>query len=150
MNKPSETDAVPAEVSQDDMSSKLDASEQELTKEDENISMITPADMSEEAQKEMYAKIIDYNKCMMKNRTEYHEPGVRPETVADKTLKACDARLDELKVVLATNNVNHDLSEGMAKTIRQRAARKLMSNIMTLMAGEASVVNNAPAAPVTP
>jgi hypothetical protein len=144
VNKPAEAPVVevseemPAEVAVTDTGS-----------ESETISMITPADMPEEAQTEMYAKIMDYNKCMMQNRLEYHQQGVRAESVADKTLAACEPHLDELALVLETNNVNDDLSKGMVKTMRQRAARKLMSAVMTSLAGQAAAAANATPAPTT-
>jgi len=102
----------------------------------------------------MYGAIMEYNKCMMQNRLEYHQQGVRAESVADKTLTACEPHLDDLKLVLETNNVNQDLREGMVKTMRQRAARKLMSNVMQSLAGQAAAAANtspvAPAEVVTP
>ncbi|NOQ93947.1 MAG: hypothetical protein GQ547_04835, partial [Methylophaga sp.] len=88
--------------------------------ESEEMSMITPADMTEEAQAEMYNHIMEYNQCMMQNRLEYHQQGVRAENVADKTLTACEPHLDSLKATLTTNNVNEGLREGMVKTMRQR------------------------------
>jgi len=134
-----------------------DAVVEEATADTEEVNIMTPADMTEEAQAEMYKHIMDYNQCMMKNRLEYHQQGIRAENVADKTLTACEPHLDDLKATLATNNVNEDLRNGMVKTMRQRAARKLMSTLMQSMAGQAAAAANIapgpvalPEVPVTP
>jgi len=110
--------------------------------ENEN-SMITPADMSEAAQTEMYTAIAEYNKCMMQNRLEYHQEGAKVAQVADKTLQACEPHLDTLADVLEANNVNKGLSKGMVGTMRSRAARKLMTAVMQSMAGQAAAAANA-------
>ena len=104
--------------------------------------MITPVDMSEEAQNAMYTTITDYNRCMMQNRLEYHQQGVQVAQVADKTLFACEPHLDSLDKVLATNNVNDGLRENMVKTMRSRAATKLMAAVMQSMAGQAAAMAN--------
>jgi len=116
--------------------------------EAEDVNIIAPADMPQEAQNKMYQHIMEYNQCMMQNRLEYHKQGVRPANVADKTITACEPHLDELKATLAANNVNPDLREGMVKTMRQRAARKLMSTIMQSMAGQAAAAANIAPGPV--
>jgi len=124
------------------------ATEEVASTESEEVNIITPADMSEEAQTEMYGHIMKYNECMMKNRLEYHQQGIKAENVADKTLTACEPHLDDLKATLVTNNVNSDLREGMIKTMRQRAARKLMSTIMQSLAGQAAAAANVAPGPV--
>tara|TARA_R110002049_G_scaffold269477_2_gene446373 strand:+ start:802 stop:1374 length:573 start_codon:yes stop_codon:yes gene_type:complete len=110
----------------------------------DGTNMITPADMSEEAQHEMYTTMMNYNKCMMQDRPEYHQDNMRMEDIAGVTLAACEPNLDTLKLVLEANNVNVDLREGMIKTVRQRATRKLMSAVMQtqasrMMANEAVI-----------
>lgn len=105
-------------------------------------SMITPVDMSEEAQNKMYVAIADYNKCMMQNRLEYHQQGVKIVDVADKTLAACEPHLDVLADVLAENNVNQGLAKKMVHTMRSRAARKLMSAMMQSIAGQSAAMSN--------
>jgi len=122
--------------------------EEVVSIESEDVNIITPADMSEDAQAEMYGHIMKYNECMMKNRLEYHQQGVKAQNVADKTLTACEPHLDDLKATLTTNNVNSDLREGMVKTMRQRAARKLMSTIMQSLAGQAAAAANIAPGPV--
>ncbi len=149
VNQQKETDVVATaaeEVSNDVV---IDESTTATEVKDEDINLITPADMTEEAQAEMYKNIMEYNKCMLQNRLEYHQQGVRTEDVADKTLTACEPHLDELKATLTANNVNSDLREGMVKTMRQRAARKLMSTIMQSMAGQAAAAANVPTGTVT-
>jgi len=156
INKPTESVATVAVVEElavveDDtaMSKNEEASSVEETISEETVTpasdgtnMITPADMSEEAQHEMYTLMMEYNKCMMQDKPEYHQENVRAEDIAGQTLAACEPSLDSLKLVLETNQVNADLSEGMVKTVRQRSVRKLMSAVMqsqaaTLMAHEA-------------
>lgn len=108
----------------------------------------TPADMSAEAQTEMYGFMMEYNKCMMQNRPEYHQDDARTEEIASKTFDECAPITDSLKAVLATNGVNKGLQEGMAKTLQQRASRKLMTAIMQAKA--ARMATGASAAPVMP
>lgn len=112
----------------------------ESTEAEQN--MTTPADMSEKAQDEMYGAIYEYNKCMMENRLEYHQQGIKVIDVADKTLAACETHLDTLADVLAQNNVNEGLSKKMVHTMRSRAARKLMSAMMQSIAGQAAAMAN--------
>ncbi len=105
--------------------------------------LMTPGDMTEEAQTEMYAAVTDYNKCMMQNRLEYHQKGISVAGVADKTLQACEPHLVTLEEVLTTNNVNEGLTKTMVGKLRSKAARKLMSAVMQSMAGQAAAAENA-------
>jgi len=104
--------------------------EETVTPVSDGTNMTTPADMSEQAQHEMYASMMDYNKCMLQDRPEYHQENTRVEDIAGKTLAACESNLDTLKEILESNHVNVDLSEGMVKTVRQRSTRKLMGAVM--------------------
>jgi len=152
VNKSKETTPVAAvveeEVTTEEASAAVVEEVTEETVNSEDVNLITPADMTEAAQTEMYNHIMEYNKCMMQNRLEYHQQGIKAENVADKTLTACEPHLDDLKATLATNNVNSDLREGMIKTMRQRAARKLMSTIMQSLAGQAAAAANVAPGPV--
>lgn len=107
-------------------------------------SMITPVDMPEEAQHEMYTAIADYNKCMMQNRLAYHQQGISVANVADKTLQICEPHIEQLKAVLESNQVNVGLKEKMANTMRSRAVRKLMGAVMQSMSGQAAAMSNTP------
>jgi len=105
--------------------------------------LITPRDIPDAAQTDMYAAIMDYNQCMMTNRLEYHQQGVQIVNVADKTLQACEPHLDTLDKVLSDNNVNEGLSKNMVNTMRSRAAQKLMAAVMQSVAGQAAAAANA-------
>ena len=105
--------------------------------------MITPTDMSEEAQSEMFGSIMGYNQCMMQNRLEYHQAGIQVASVADKTLQICEPHLDTLREILTVNNVNEGLRDTMVSTMRSRAARKLRAAVMQSMAGQAAAASNA-------
>ena len=105
--------------------------------------LMTPADMPEAAQTEMYSALGEYNKCMMTNRLEYHQQGIKIANVADKTLQACEPHLDTLAEVLAENNVNEGLSKNMVHTMRSRAARRLLAAVMQSVAGQAAAAANA-------
>jgi hypothetical protein len=109
---------------------------------EEESNLITPADMPEAAQTEMYAAIGEYNKCMMQNRLEYHQQGIQIASVADKTLTACEPHLDTLAEVLAANNVNEGLQKNMVNTMRSRGAQKLMAAMMQSLAGQAAAAAN--------
>ena len=115
---------------------------------DEN--MTTPADMPEAAQQEMYSSMMEYNKCMMQDKPEYHQENMRTEDIAGKTLQTCEPKLDRLKAVLEENNVNVDLREGMVKTVRQRSTRKLMSAVMQSQAAGMMPMTAAPATTPVP
>lgn len=110
---------------------------------EEEGNLITPADIPEAAQTEMYAAITDYNKCMMQNRLEYHQQGIQIASVADKTLKKCEPHLDSLAEILAANNVNEGLQKRMVSTMRSRAAQQLMGAMMQSLAGQAAAAANA-------
>jgi len=110
---------------------------------EEEGNLTTPADMPEAAQTEMYAAIGEYNKCMMQNRLEYHQQGIKIANVADKTLQACEPHLDTLAEVLAVNNVNEGLQKNMVNTMRSRGAQKLMAAMMQSLAGQAAAAANA-------
>lgn len=110
---------------------------------DAEENLITPLDMPEQAQEQMYAAITDYNKCMMQNRLEYHQQGVQVADMADKTLLACEPNLDVLAEIFTANNVNEGLNKKMVSTMRSRAARKLMAAVMQSMAGQTAAMDNA-------
>lgn len=137
INKPTESVeavAVVEDVTTPAQNEAPSSTEETITPISDGTNMITPADMSEEAQHEMHTLMMDYNKCMMQDRPEYHQENIRVEDIAGKTLAACESHLDALKAVLAANNVNADLREGMIKTVRQRSTRKLMSAVMQTQA----------------
>ncbi|MFT7414516.1 MAG: hypothetical protein ACI9FO_001175 [Methylophagaceae bacterium] len=143
INKPTENIEAVTIVEDDTTSAKIEEpSTDESAPEETDIpvsdgtNMTTPADMSEQAQQEMYASIMAYRKCMMQDKLEYHQPNVRAESIAAETLATCEPNLDALKVVLEANNVNFGLREGMVKTIRQRSTRKLMSAVMQSQAAQ--------------
>ncbi|NQY26465.1 MAG: hypothetical protein HRT92_04730 [Piscirickettsiaceae bacterium] len=145
INKPAENEetiAVQAETTE----SAVEDTAATVISDENNLK--TPADMSDEAQTEMYGFMMGYNKCMMKNRPEYHQVGSKVEEIASKTFDECAPILDGLKAVLAANDVNKGLQEGMAKTLQQRASRKLMTAIMQSQA--AQMTADASAMPVMP
>lgn len=158
INKPvdivdSEKEAVTAVVEKNSVKETVAVDEVVTPESESSVNLMTPADMSEEAQAEMYSFMMEYNKCMMQNKPEYHQLDVRTEDIAAKTFDECAPNLDDLKAVLAANGVNEGLQEGMVKTLQQRASRKLMSAIMQskaakMSAGTAAIP--APEMPVTP
>lgn len=137
-------DASPSAV--ENIANVESTSENEATLvETDGSNMTTPADMPEEAQHKMYSTMMEYNKCMLSDRPEYHHENTRTEDIAGKTLAECESNLDTLKEILEANDVNADLREGMIKTVRQRATRKLMGAVMQSQA--ASLMSHqAPAA----
>jgi hypothetical protein len=153
INKPTENVEVEAVVedvitsAENEAPSSIDDSiaEDTINPVSDGTNMMTPSDMSEKAQHEMYTSMMTYNKCMMQDKPEYHQPKMRAEDIAGKTLAACEPNLDALKVILEANNVNADLIEGMIKTVRQRSTRKLMSAVMQSQAAQ-MMANEAPIA----
>ncbi|MBL1320895.1 MAG: hypothetical protein COA63_007515 [Methylophaga sp.] len=106
-------------------------------------SLITPGDLPEEAQKVMYQTIFDYNQCMMASRLKANQNGQSVQQAANEIMSSCETHMDELKTHLLANNVNEALVMGMTKSMRGRAARKLMTQGMNQMAAQAMAVENA-------
>ncbi|ODN67495.1 MULTISPECIES: hypothetical protein [Methylophaga] len=105
-------------------------------------SMLTPGDMPQEAINEMTNNITAYNKCMMESRLNANKSGQDATQNADDILQSCEPQLDELKQLLTDNNVNPGLTEGMARTLRSKAARQLMGQAMNNMAAQAAAMEN--------
>jgi len=105
--------------------------------------LVTPADMSEQAQHKMFGISMDYNKCMMQSRLDASAQQRQVQEAANDILNKCETHLDELNLLLTENNVNADLVVGMTKKMRSRAARELMTKSMNNMAAQASAVINA-------
>lgn len=105
-------------------------------------SLLTPGDMPQEAITEMTMTITTYNKCMMESRLNTNTNGRDAMQNADDILQSCETKLDELKQLLTDNNVNPGLTEGMAKTLRSKAARQLMGQAMNNMAAQAAALES--------
>ncbi|MCX4188268.1 hypothetical protein [Methylophaga sp. OBS4] len=105
--------------------------------------LVTPADMSAEAQNQMYNLITEYNGCMMQSRLQTSQDGKQAQQAAQNILQSCESHLDDLKVHLTDNQVETSLVEGMAKTLRSRAARQLMTRTMNNLAAQAAAMQNA-------
>lgn len=126
-------------------------SSQEVTKSDVAIesatiaveNLITPADISEEAQATMYQTIFDYNQCMQTSRLVSIQQGNSAQQAANDIMSSCETHMDSLEAHLLANNVNQSLVIGMTKKMRSRAARKLMTQGMNQMAAQAMAVENA-------
>lgn len=105
-------------------------------------SILTPWDMPQEAVNEMTTNITAYNKCMMQSRLNANKTGKDATQNADEILQSCEPKLDELKELLTANNVNPGLTEGMARSLRSKAARQLMGQAMNNMAAQAAAMEN--------
>lgn len=105
-------------------------------------SMLTPGDMPQKAINEMTSNITAYNKCMMESRLNASKTGKDATQNADDILQSCEPKLDELKELLTNNNVNPGLTEGMARSLRSKAARQLMGQAMNNMAAQAAAMEN--------
>ena len=105
-------------------------------------SILTPWDMPQEAINEMTTNITAYNKCMMQSRLNANKTGKDATKNADEILQSCEPKLDELKELLTANNVNPGLTEGMARSLRSKAARQLMGQAMNNMAAQAAAMEN--------
>jgi len=104
---------------------------------------ITPADLNEEQSNEMYSIITQYNSCMMNSRLQAHPDISSGQDAANQIMQSCETHLDALKLHLTENKVEPGLVEGMAKTMRSRAARKMMTQTMNNMAAQAQAAGNA-------
>ncbi len=103
--------------------------------------LTTPADMPKAAQEKMMHKIVNYQKCMLRRRPEYMNGQAKMTDMVDKTIQLCEPELTALDAVLQANHVNENLRKKMVHTMRSKAARKLMSNVMKSMAAQASVTS---------
>jgi hypothetical protein len=104
---------------------------------------VTPADLSADASDKMYTILTQYNSCMMQSRLQPMEEVKSGQDLANKIMQGCETHLDELKVHLTDNDVEPALVEGMAKKMRSRAARKLMTDTMNNLAAQANAAGNA-------
>ena len=91
---------------------------------------------------EMTTNITAYNQCMMQSRLSVSQNNQDAIQSADDILQSCEPKLDDLKQLLTDNNVNPGLTEGMAKTLRSKAARQLMAQTMNNMAAQAAAMDN--------
>lgn len=104
---------------------------------------VTPADLSEQASDEMYSILTEYNSCMMQGRLEAYPEIESGQDAATQVMQNCETHLDALKLHLTENNVEPTLVEGMAKKMRSRAARQLMTKTMNNLAAQAQAAGNA-------
>lgn len=104
--------------------------------------MVTPGDMPQEAINKMMENVANYNKCMMTSRFEASQSGMDVRHSAENILQYCEAGLDELKLLLTENDVNPALVEGMAKSLRSKAAKQLMNRAMSDMAAQAAALEH--------
>jgi hypothetical protein len=103
-------------------------------------SLITPADLPEEAQNVTFEHHMNYNRCMMQTRLQTSATGQNVKQEANSILLGCESHLEELKAHLLSYNVNEPLVIGMTKKMRSRAARELMTKSMNQMAQQAAAV----------
>ena len=128
----------------EDIQSKVETVENVAeTMTDDEESLLTPADMSEEEQTKMYQTIFDYNQCMMTKRLKFTQQGQSAQQTANDIMSSCQTHMDSLETHLLANNVNKSLVIGMTKKMRSRAARKLMTQGMNQMAAQAAAAANA-------
>lgn len=104
---------------------------------------VTPADLSADESDKMYKILTQYNSCMMQSRLKPLEEGMSGQELANQIMQGCEKHLDDLKAHLSDNNIEPALVEGMAKKMRSRAARKLMTNTMNNLAAQANAAGNA-------
>jgi hypothetical protein len=103
----------------------------------------TPADLTDEQSNEMFSYVTEYNTCMMQGRLDPAIEGKSIQDAANLLMDKCETHLDDLKTFLTKNEIAEPLVEGMAKKMRSRAARHLMSGAMNNMAAQAQAAGNA-------
>ncbi len=104
---------------------------------------VTPGDLSDEASNEMYSILTDYNSCMMQGRLQAYPEIESGQDAANQVMQNCETHLDALKLHLTAQNVEPGLVEGMAKKMRSRSARQLMTRTMNNLAAQAQAAGNA-------
>ncbi len=123
-------------------STALEAATEEEVISEVDESLITPDDLSEEAQDMMYRMLFDYNKCMLTTRLEAAQQRQQIRESANAILALCEPYMESLKAHLLAHNVNKPLVIGLTKKSRSKAARQLMTQGMNPLAAQASVVIN--------
>lgn len=103
----------------------------------------TPGDLSEEQRVKMSELVTAYNQCMMQGRLANSREGMMVQERANEVMQSCESDLDKFSAFLAENDINEQLAQGMAKRMRSRAARQLMTNRMNSMAEQAQAAENA-------
>lgn len=104
---------------------------------------VTPADLSAEQSNQMYSIITDYNGCMMQGRLKPQAEATSGQDMANQLMQSCETHLEDLEQHLTENGVEPSLVAGMAKTMRSRAARKMMTQTMNNLAAQAQAMGNA-------
>jgi len=104
---------------------------------------VTPVDMPEQEYNKMYSIITEYNGCMMQGRLQPQAGAKSGQEAANMVMQSCEDHLTQLQEHLAQNNVEPSLIEGMAKKMRSRAARQLMTRTMNNLAAQAQAAGNA-------
>jgi len=91
--------------------------------------LISPEDLSSEAQEVTFQTIFDYNQCMVKCQlSAAQEPEDARRSVSD-ILTTCETHMDDLSMHLLDHNVDELLVMDMIKNVRSRATRNLLSNL---------------------
>lgn len=103
----------------------------------------TPADLTDEQSNQMFSLATEYNTCMMQGRLDPSMGGKSVQEAANNLMQKCESHLDEMKQFLTDNGIAEPLVEGMAKRMRSRAARHLMTDAMNNMAAQAQAAGNA-------
>lgn len=103
----------------------------------------TPADLTDEQSNQMFSIATEYNTCMMHGRLDPSMAGKSVQDAANNLMQKCESHLDDMKLFLTANEVAPPLVEGMAKKMRSRAARHLMTDAMNNMAAQAQAAGNA-------
>lgn len=104
---------------------------------------VTPADFSAEESERMYSILTSYNSCMMQGRLQPKAGATSGQDMANDLMQSCETHLDDLKLHLSQSGVEPSLVEGMAKSMRSRAARKMMTQTMNNLAAQAQAMDNA-------
>ncbi len=107
-----------------------------------DASLITPADIPQEAQVALYRTIFVYNQCMMTGRLNANQQGQHVQQAANEIMNLCEAHIESVELLLTENKVTEGLVVGMTKKLRSRAARKLMTQSMNAMQAQAMAVEN--------
>ena len=100
--------------------------------------LITPADLSHEAQEKMFTMVSEYNRCMLMTEPKNAKDVKTVQDYAQALMDQCESHMQSLKTFLSEQHVNEPLIEGMSKTLRSKAARQLMTRSMNNMAAQAA------------
>ncbi len=91
-------------------------------------------DITEQEWDMVQEKKYEYNNCLKEKMFGYVENGTDARQVADQVLEVCSFHLTEMQKNMDGNNIQPEFTQRFIYNVKNKAARKMLSGIMMLMA----------------